>query len=271
MSKKKVASRLVTIAAAAVVLSALALTGPAVRVAAAVSAADRCEAYQLAASGQRISAKLHCRAWAKLTDTPVDPACLDKAEKRFLLQLQDGGPDCAGPDQVVSLGAAADAQANAVVADVQSDSPTIPSVAGKWLTRSTIAFNPDGGAAVACEFYSTPQACPNLEMFLIIDCETRLGQDGATLTYDSICTTPPESPTQRETFNQAATGSVDLVTGESMVSGVVEIPGLDPIAYDGEGVFSADGRSSTGFTTAGYSGGGVEILWLASSVGHRVD
>jgi hypothetical protein len=236
----------------------------------AVSPAERCEAYQLAASGQRISAKLHCRAWAKLTGTEVDASCLDKAEKRFLLQLQEGGADCATPSEVVSLGAAADAQTNAVVADIQTDSPTIPDLTGTWTTRSSIAFNPSGGPVVGCEYY-LPAPCPEPNIFLIIDCRTKITQTGNELHYDSECSTPPESPTQRETFQQEGTGPIDRVTGEWMLTGTVNVPGLQPIDYEGEGVFSADGRSQTGFTTAGFSAGGFTAEWLATTVGHRVD
>ena len=236
----------------------------------AITPAERCEAYQLAASGQRISAKLHCRAWAMLTDTTVDAGCLDKAEKRFLLQLQEGGPGCAAPDDVVSLGAAADAQSNAVVADVQPDAPTIPSGTGHWMSRSSIINTPDGGTWVDCDNYP-PGQCPKPDVFLIIDCDTQLTQTGTSLKYVSSCSTPPESPLQRPTFPQEATGSIDLVTGEWMLSGTVEIPGLDPIDYTGEGWTSADGRTSTGFTTAGFSASGVKTEWLASTVSHRVD
>jgi len=254
-------------ALAALLALALALGSTAAH---AITPAEQCEAYQLAATGQRISAKLHCRAWATLTETEVDPACLDKAEKRFLLQLQKGGPDCATPSDVVSLGAAADAQTSAVVADIQTDPPTIPDLTGTWTTRSSIAFNGDGGAALACEYYR-PGPCPDLDVFLIIDCRTQITQTGNELHYESECSTPPESPTQRELFQQEGTGPIDRVTGEWMLSGTVHVPGLSPIDYEGEGVFSADGRSQTGFTTAGFSAGGFTAEWLASTVGTRVD
>jgi hypothetical protein len=68
------------------------LVGTSTHAAAAPTPEERCEAYQLAAAGQRISAKLHCRAWAKLSGTEIDPDCLDQAEKRFAVQLEDGGP-----------------------------------------------------------------------------------------------------------------------------------------------------------------------------------
>lgn len=236
----------------------------------AVTPGERCEAYQLAASGQRISAKLHCRAWAKLTGAPVDDDCLDKAEKRFLLQLQDGGPDCAAPSDVVSLGAAADEQASAVVADVQTDSPPIADTTGHWQSRSSITNNPDGGTWVDCDNYP-PGQCPKPDVFLIIDCDTQITQTGNRQKFVSTCATPPESPLQRATFHQEATGTLDLVTGEWMLSGTVEIPGLEPIDYTGEGTTSADGRSSHGFTTAGFQAGGVRAEWLASTVSHRVD
>lgn len=253
--------------AAIVTSMAIALTSAAAQGA---TPAERCEAYQLAASGQRISAKLHCRAWAKLTGTEVDASCLDKAEKRFLLLLQEGGADCATPSEVVSLGAAADAQSNAVVADIQTDPATIPDLTGTWTTRSSIAFNPSGGTVVGCEYY-LPAPCPEPNVFLIIDCRTQITQTGGDLHYDSECSTPPESPTQQDEFQQEGTGPIDRVTGEWMLSGTVHVPGLAPIDYEGEGVFSADGRSQTGFTTAGFSAGGFTTEWLATTVGQRVD
>ena len=73
-------------------------------------------------------------------------------------------------------------------------------------------------------------------------------------------------------FAQVGTGSVDRVTGEWLLTGTVDIPGLAlPIEYQGEGVFSADGRQQTGFTTAGWSTGGGQTLWLATTVGERVE
>jgi len=33
----------------------------------------------------------------------------------------------------------------------------------------------------------------------------------------------------------------------------------------------ADGRTQSGFTTAGFSASGSQSLWLATTVGHRVD
>jgi hypothetical protein len=254
--------RLVSVVALALVVAAAAR-------AAAVTPEERCEAYQLAASGQRISAKLHCRAWAKLTGTEVDASCLDKAEKRFLLQLQDGGSGCATPDEVVSLGAAADAQSNAVVADLQPGSPTIPSLSGKWRTRTAVGVKPDGGFAIDCSYYA-PGACPPANMFATIDCDTTLDQQGTSLSFASLCSTTPDSSVKFESFTQSATGSIDVVTGEWLLAGTVRIYGLDPIDYQGEGVFSADGRTQTGFTTAGWSGSGGS-LWLATTTGQRVD
>ena len=61
------------------------------------------------------------------------------------------------------------------------------------------------------------------------------------------------------------------MTGEWMLSGTVEVPGLEPIDYTGEGSMAADGRSYTGFTTAGFSAGDYKQEWLATTVGQRVD
>lgn len=237
--------------------------------ASAATADERCEAYQLAATGQRISAKLHCRAWATLTGTPVSPDCLDKAEKRFLLQLQEGGPDCAAPDDVVSLGAAADAQTNQVVADVQLDPPTLPNLSGQWRTRTTVGFA--GEVVLDCNYYK-PKPCPDPGAFLVIECDTRIVQDGGTLTYASTCGSPPDSPATVPSFTQVATGTVDVVTGESTLAGTVEVPGLGTYAYAGEGLFSADGRTTTGFTTAGWGTSANPLVsYLATTSGSRLD
>jgi hypothetical protein len=241
---------------------------PAARSAFAVTADERCEAYQLAASGQRISAKLHCRAWAKLTGTPVDASCLDKAEKRFLLQLQEGGPGCAAPDDVVSLGAAADAQINQIVSDVQIDPPTLPSLGGRWRTRTTVGFATE--VVLDCDYYK-PKPCPDPGAFLLIECDTQIVQSGATLTYASTCGSAPDSPATIPTFTQAATGTIDVVTGEWTLAGTVEVPGLGDYGYAGEGVFSADGRGLTGFTTAGWGAGATFVQYLATTSGSRVD
>lgn len=236
---------------------------------AAVTADERCEAYQLAAAGQRISAKLHCRAWAKLTGTPVEADCLDKAEKRFLLHLQEGGPGCATPDDVVSLGAAADAQTNQVVAEVQLDPPTLPSLTGEWRTRTTVGLADE--AVLDCEYYK-PKPCPDPGSFLVIDCATTLEQDGGALTYASTCGSAPGSPFELPTFTQAATGTVDVVTGEWTLAGTVQVPGVGTYSYMGEGVFSADGRTMTGFTTAGWGVPGTgEVSFLATTAGSRAD
>lgn len=57
-----------------------------------------------------------------------------------------------------------------------------------------------------------------------------------------------------------------------MLAGTVGVPGLfDDISYQGEGVYSADGRSQTGFTTAGWSSGAAQVLWLASTTGERIE
>jgi len=235
----------------------------------AVTDAERCAAYQLAATGQRISTKLHCRAWAKLTGTEVDPACLDKAEKRFLLQLQNGGAGCAEPDDVVSLGAAADAQMSAVVADIEPAPPALPDLTGHWRTETRVAVNQDG-PVIGCEFYQS-RPCPTPDFFLLVACETDIVQTGNELRFESTCSTPPGSPLTLSPFTQSATGSVEPLTGEWLLAGTVFVPGLGAYEYQGEGVFSPDGRAQTGFTTAGVSGAGGTVLWLASTTGARVE
>src|SRR5262249_5860446 len=48
------------------------------------SSPSRCEAARLAASGKKASAKLGCYAKAALAGVPVDAACLDRANRKFL-------------------------------------------------------------------------------------------------------------------------------------------------------------------------------------------
>ena len=88
---------------------------------------------------------------------------------------------------MVSLGAAADAQATAVVADVQPSAATLPSLTGQWLTRTRVATN-EAGTVLGCEFYQS-RPCPTPDFFLVIACDTRIYQTGTQLTFDSTCST----------------------------------------------------------------------------------
>jgi hypothetical protein len=89
------------------------------------------------------------------------------------------------------------------------------------------------------------------------------------MTQTSQCTSAPDSPVKLGTFPQAATGTVNVSTGEWRLSGTVQPPGFPSYAYASEGVYAADGESLTGFSTAGFSGG--QSLWLATTTGQRAD
>lgn len=229
---------------------------------------ERCEAFQMTGSGKRILAKLRCHAKAKLKGVPVDADCLDRAEKRYVMHVAKGGNACLDPDDLVALGGDADEQMSALVEDVSSSSASIPDLSGTWQTRTIVGIDPNGGVWIDCQYYD-PNNCPTAQLLAITDCTTETTQAGGSFTQTSQCSTPPESPVQLGTFSQQATGTVNVVTGEWTLSGRVRPPGFPEYVYSSEGVYAADGRSMTGFSTAGLSAG--ESLWLASTTGEKVD
>ena len=250
-----------------VILSLLCLSlvaGPS----AAATQEERCEAFKLTGSGKRILAKLRCHAKAKLKGVPADAACLDRAEKRYVLHVAKAGNACLDPDDLVALGADADVQMSAVVEQVSTSTATIPDLSGTWETRTIVSIDPNGGVSIDCQYYP-PNQCPSASLLAITDCVTVTTQNGGSFTQTSQCSSPPESPVQLGTFPQSASGAVDVVTGEWMLTGSVQPPGFPVYVYMSEGVYSADGLSMTGFSTAGLSAG--ESLWLASTTGAKVD
>jgi hypothetical protein len=222
-----------------------------------------CEAAQLAAMGQRISTKLHCRAWAKLTGIEVPAECLQAAEDQFLSLIVSMGPECADPGSIVDLGASADATMSAAAATVDP-APSIPDLNGTWVTRTVLGPNPGGADALVCGGAGEP-TCP--EVFVIIECRTQLTQEGETLHQLSECGTTPDSPEYLPSFRQEGSGPIDRVTGEYSFEGSVDVPNVFVAHYKGEGVFSPDGSSLTAVTTAGLGSG---WLWLAATSGERV-
>lgn len=229
---------------------------------------ERCDAFRLTASGKRILAKLRCHAKAKLVGGTVDAACLDRAEKLYVTHLAKGGADCVDPDAVISEGAEADVQMSAIVESVNGAPATLPDLSGTWHTHTLLRVAPGGGVSLECQYYP-PGQCPRGDLLAIVDCVTEVEQSGSTMSQTSQCASAPDSPVKLESFPQAATGTVDVSTGEWQLSGTVQPPGFPTYAYASEGVYALDGQTMTGFSTAGFSAG--QSLWLASTTGERAD
>ena len=236
--------------------------------ASAATPAERCEAFKLTGSGKRILAKLRCHAKAKLQGTAVDAACLDLAEKRYVMHLAKAGNDCLDPGDIVAGGAEADEQMSSIVEGVNGVTATLPDLSGTWQTHTLLRIDPSGGISLECQYYP-PGQCPRGDLLAIVDCVTEVVQSGTSMSQTSQCAAAPDSPVQLGSFPQAATGTVNLSTGEWQLSGTVQPPGFPTYAYSSEGVYAPDGQSMTGFSTAGFSAG--ESLWLASTTGQRVD
>ena len=236
--------------------------------AAAATPQERCDAFRLTASGKRILAKLRCHAKATLQGTEVDAACLDRAEKLYVTHLAKGGSDCLDPDAIVSEGAEADTQMSAIVESVNGAAATLPDLSGTWQTHTLLRVAPGGGVSLECQYYP-PGQCPRGDLLAIVDCATEIVQSGTSMTQTSQCTSAPDSPVKLGSFPQAATGTVNLSTGEWQISGTVQPPGFPTYAYSSEGVYAPDGQSMTGFSTAGFSVG--QSLWLATTTGQRAN
>jgi hypothetical protein len=231
----------------------------------AVTPEDECEAARLAAMGQRISTKLHCRAWAKAVGTDVPGACIEAAENQFLELLQSVGPECADPGLLVDLGAEADSiMADAVEIAAILPSAAIPDVSGVWVTRTALGANPAGADPLICGGPGEPP-CP--DVFVIIECRSELAQTDRVLHQRSECHTTPDSPEQLPLILEQASGPVDPTTGEFSISGSVEVTSLFVVDYKNEGAFSDDGNSVRSVATAGQNG---QWLWLAVTSGERV-
>ena len=222
----------------------------------------RCEAARLAAMGQRISTKLHCRAWARLTDIDVPEACLRAADDEFVRLLVSIGPECADPGTIVDLGASADETMSAAAATVDSGTP-LPDLSGRWVTRTVLGPNPDAADALLCGGPGEPECA---DVFVIIECRSDFTQDGDMLHQTSQCSTTPDSPQTLPSFTQQGSGPIDRLTGEFSFGGSVDVPGVFVAHYKGEGLFSADGTSQRAITTAGLGG---DWLWLAETSGWR--
>ena len=236
--------------------------------AAAATPQERCDAFKLTGSGKRILAKLRCHAKAKLQGTEVDAACLDSAEKRYVMHLAKAGNGCLDPGDIVAGGAEADEQMSAIVESVNGAAATLPDLSGTWETHTLLRIDPNGGVSLECQYYP-PGQCPRGDLLAIVDCATEIVQSGTSMTQTSQCASAPDSPVKLGSFPQAATGTVNLSTGEWQLSGTVQPPGFPTYAYSSEGVYAPDGQSMTGFSTAGFSVG--QSLWLATTTGERAE
>jgi hypothetical protein len=231
----------------------------------AVTPEDECEAARLAAMGQRISTKLHCRAWAKAVGTDVPEACIEAAENQFLELLQSVGQECADPGLLVDLGAEADSiMADAVGIAAILPPAAIPDVSGVWVTRTALGANPDGADPLICGGHGEP-ACP--DVFVIIECRSELVQEDRVLHQRSECHTTPDSPEQLPLILEEAIGPFDPATGEFSISGRVDVSSLFVVDYKNEGAFSHDAKSVRSIATAGQNG---QWLWLAVTSGERL-
>ncbi len=256
-----------TTCALAAALCSLLVSAPASE---AVSVEDRCEAYRLAAIGERVSRKLHCRAWAKLTGQDVDEACLQRAEDLFLAHLFRGGASCVVIDDLVTLGEEADDIVNAVVASVETDPPLLPDLTGTWETRTVVSLDVDSIGGFDCEAWEVynPPPCPDPSLFAVIECTLEIVQDGDTLHHESTCMSAPGSAFPIPGLQQEATGPIDLRTGEWGLRGTV-LFGDSFVEYRGEGVFAPNGQSFSGITTSSL-GGPEGPRYLSFTSGSRV-
>lgn len=236
--------------------------------AAAVTPEERCDAFKMTASGKRILAKLRCRARAKLNGEEVSAACLDRAEKRYVLHVANGGNNCLDPDDLVASGSDADEQMSTLVEGLDRSAKSLPDLSGTWQTRTIVGINPEGGWALDCDYWPG-ESCPDANLLAIVDCEQVLVQNGTTISGTSQCHSPPESPLHLGSFPQVTTGTFNVTTGEWTASGSAQPSGQVVYYFASEGVYSPNGEGMTGVSTAGWSEG--ESAMLASTTGHRVD
>lgn len=224
----------------------------------AYSEAEQCEAIRMVAMGQRISSKLQCRAWATLTDAAVQQSCLDLADRRFVELVTNAGPGCADAGLVVDMGGGSDAVMSEIVGAIEAPSPPIPDISGRWELRTVVSAN-----AEQCDPGSE---CP--DELAIVTCETEITQAGDAFQQSADCRSADDSRVVLEPFLQSGAGTIDRLTGETLMDGVVEVvPGL-LVFFKGEGAYSADGQASTMTTTAGSDG---NWLWLSVTTGRRLD
>lgn len=226
---------------------------------------EQCEAIRMVAMGERISSKLKCRAWAKLTGAPVQPRCLEIADRRFLELVVDAGPGCADAGLVVEMGVRSDATMSEIVGAVDISSPSIPDVSGLWELRTVTAVNPDReeDGSLYCDFEP-----PCADELAIVRCEIEIEQEGEVFEQSGRCWSAEESQLEIDPFRLSGVGTIDPSTGETFMEGEVEVQEGFFVYFKGEGAFAEDGMSSTMTTTAGVQG---NWQWLSVTTGRHLD
>lgn len=216
-----------------------------------------CDGFRLAAAGTRISSKLHCHAWARLTGEPIDSACLDRAEKAYLEHVGLGGPQCLTGDTVLDAATFADDALGVAVRSAVAD----PAAAdfdptGTWDITGALELSADAvldraGCLVDGGF------CPAPTVEIV--CEQDLTLRGDVLSATLACSIPGSELTLNV---DADDGSFDAVTLEWSAGGEATAPMLGGnFGWKAEGVFSPTGETYTGMATVGLSG--PDGVWLA--------
>ena len=228
---------------------------------------ELCEAHTMAAMGKRISLKLHCHAWAKAAQAPVDAGCLQRAEDQYVRDVRRGGPGCASAETLIAKGADADLVMSSVVGTVDTaEPPPAIDLSGEWESESIIDLTQAyvGTAATVVDIAACKRAglCPNI---LIVECRSTITQEGDTLHHDGMCESAPASAVQLQGFTFDMSGPIDVRTGEWTVAGKLLVEPGTRIPYQADGVASPDGNGMTSVTIAGFDG-----AWTAFTTQRRV-
>ena len=216
-----------------------------------------CDGFRLAAAGTRISSKLHCHAWARLTGEAVDSTCLDRAEKAYLAHVGLGGPECLTGDAVLDAATFADdALGVAVRSAVGEPAAAEFDPTGTWDITGALELSADAvldraGCLVDGGF------CPAPTVEII--CAQDLTLRGDVLSATLECSIPGSELTL---YVDADDGSFDAVTLEWSAGGEATAPMLGGnFGWKAEGVFSPTGETYSGTATVGLSG--PDGVWLA--------
>ena len=185
----------------------------------AVTPEQRCQAYQLAATGADLREAALPRL-AELSGTEVDPACLDKAGEALPAAAAGRRSDCAAPDDVVRRWARRDAQASGGGGRSRRRRRS-PALTGRWKTPRSRPTRP--GRWSAGLYQSRP--CPTPDFFLLVECDTRIGAERHGADLSTRPARPRPTRLAADTLRAGWTGSVDRVTGEWLLTGTVDIPG----------------------------------------------
>jgi len=216
-----------------------------------------CEGFRLAAVGARISRKLHCHAWARLTGEPLDSACLDRAEKAYLEHLGQGGPECLAGDAVLDAATFADSALGVAVRSAATESVAAEfDPSGTWDITGALELSAEAVVDRAgCLVGESLCPAPGLE----IVCEQDLTLRGEVLSATLDCVVPG---TELTLSVDADEGSFDAVTLEWAAGGEAFVAELGArFGWKAEGVFAPSGDTYTGIATVGL--GGQDSVWLA--------